>query len=45
VLQIHDKIRDLKQLEIAITRLLAKCEDGSLNEYPVIDELMIQGLR
>ena len=40
-LQIHDKICDLKRLEKAITRLKTKCEDGLLNECPVIDELMI----
>ena len=41
VSQIHEKIHDLKRLEKAITRLKSKCEEGVLNECPVIDELMI----
>ena len=42
VSQIHAKIRDLKDMENALTRLNAKCENGTLNECPVIDELMCQ---
>jgi MerR family mercuric resistance operon transcriptional regulator len=40
VLQVRKKIRDLKQMEKALIRLTMKCENGSLNECPVIDELM-----
>jgi MerR family mercuric resistance operon transcriptional regulator len=40
VSQIQGKIRDLKRLEKSLIRLNEKCEDGTLNECPVIDELM-----
>jgi hypothetical protein len=33
-------MRDLKRMEKALMRLSAKCEKGTLNECPVIDELM-----
>jgi len=38
--EVHRKLRNLKQLEKALVRLKAKCENGTLNECPVIDELM-----
>ena len=38
--QIRGKIRDLQNMEKALIRLSAKCEKGTLNECPVIDELM-----
>jgi len=38
--QIRGKIRDLRNMEKALTRLSAKCKNGTLNECPVIDELM-----
>jgi MerR family mercuric resistance operon transcriptional regulator len=40
VRQVRHKLRELKQLEKALVRLKAKCENGTLNECPVIDELM-----
>lgn len=40
VSQVDRKLRALKQLKKALVRLEAKCEDGTLNECPVIDELM-----
>jgi MerR family mercuric resistance operon transcriptional regulator len=42
VTQVHEKIRDLKDMEEALIRLNTKCENGTLNECPVIDELMSQ---
>ena len=38
--QIQDKIHDLKRMEKSLVRLSAKCKKGTLNECPVIDELM-----
>ena len=38
--QIKKKIRDLKNLEKALIRLKDKCNQGTLKECPVIDELM-----
>jgi DNA-binding transcriptional MerR regulator len=40
VSQVQGKILDLRRLENALSRLNAKCEDGTLSECPVIDELM-----
>jgi len=40
VSQVRRKMRDLKRMEKALMRLSAKCEKGTLNECPVIDELM-----
>jgi len=42
VTQVHEKIHDLKDMEEALIRLNTKCENGTLNECPVIDELMSQ---
>ena len=41
VVDVRDKLRELRRMEKALIRLTAKCEDGSLNDCPVIDELMI----
>jgi MerR family mercuric resistance operon transcriptional regulator len=38
--QVDRKLHALKQLKKALVHLEAKCEDGTLNECPVIDELM-----
>ena len=40
VSQVRRKLRELKQMEKSLVRLSGKCEDGTLNECPVIDELM-----
>jgi len=40
ITQVHRKLRELKQMEKSLARLKDKCEDGALNECPVIDELM-----
>jgi MerR family mercuric resistance operon transcriptional regulator len=40
VSQVRKKIHDLRKMEKALMRLNMKCENGSLNECPVIDELM-----
>ena len=40
--QIQEKIRDLRKMESALIRLNTKCKKGTLNECPVIDELMGQ---
>ena len=40
VADVREKLRDLKQMEKALDRLSSKCQDGSLHDCPVIDELM-----
>ncbi len=40
LLDVQKKLLDLRQMENALIRLTAKCQDGSLNDCPVIDELM-----
>jgi DNA-binding transcriptional MerR regulator len=37
---VRRKLRDLRRLEKSLERLKSKCQDGSLNDCPVIDELM-----
>ena len=37
---VRDKLQDLRRLERALLRLKEKCQDGTLNDCPVIDELM-----
>ena len=37
---VRSKLRDLRRMERALRRLEAKCHDGTLDECPVIDELM-----
>lgn len=38
--EVRTKVAELKKMERALARLAAKCRDGTLNECPVIDELM-----
>ncbi len=40
VVEVRDKVRELKRMERALVRLKTKCQDGSLHDCPVIDELM-----
>jgi len=40
VSDVRKKLRDLKRLEKSLERLKSKCQDGTLNDCPVIDELM-----
>ena len=40
VVEVRDKLQELKRMERALIRLEAKCQDGSLHDCPVIDELM-----
>ncbi len=37
---VQKKIRELKRMEKSLLKLKSKCQDGSLNDCPVIDELM-----
>jgi len=41
IIDVRDKLKELKQMERALVRLKMKCQDGTLNDCPVIDELMI----
>ena len=40
VVDVQDKLRELKRMEGALIRLTRKCQAGTLNDCPVIDELM-----
>lgn len=40
VASVREKLRELKKMERALTRLKIQCEDGTLHKCPVIDELM-----
>lgn len=40
VAAVRDKLRDLRRMERALVRLKARCQDGTLHDCPVIDELM-----
>lgn len=40
VSDVRNKLRDLERMERALLRLKAKCQDGTLNDCPVIDEMM-----
>ena len=40
VADVRSKVRELKRMERALVRLKTKCQDGTLHECPVIDELM-----
>jgi MerR family mercuric resistance operon transcriptional regulator len=40
VSEVSVKIAELERLKKALTRLKSKCQDGTLNECPVIEELM-----
>jgi Cu(I)-responsive transcriptional regulator len=37
---VHKRIRELKRMERALIRLKTQCQDGTLHDCPVIDELM-----
>lgn len=38
--EVREKIEELQRMERALARLKAKCQLGTLNECPVIEELM-----
>ncbi len=40
IVDVRKKLLDLRRMEKALARLKAKCQDGTLNDCPVIDELM-----
>ena len=40
IADVRKKLLDLKRMEKALARLKSKCQDGTLNDCPVIDELM-----
>lgn len=40
VVDVREKVRELKRMERALVRLKAKCQEGTLHDCPVIDELM-----
>lgn len=37
---VRKRVRELKRMERALVRLKTQCQDGSLHDCPVIDELM-----
>ncbi|MCH7823105.1 MAG: MerR family DNA-binding protein [Proteobacteria bacterium] len=37
---VQSKVRELKRMQQALSRLKAQCHDGTLHDCPVIDELM-----
>jgi MerR family mercuric resistance operon transcriptional regulator len=41
VIDVRKKVRELKRLERALLRLKTQCQDGTLHDCPVIDELMM----
>lgn len=40
IVDVRKKLLDLKRMEKSLVRLKSKCQDGTLNDCPVIDELM-----
>jgi DNA-binding transcriptional MerR regulator len=40
IVDVRKKLEDLKKMQTALERLKWKCRDGTLNDCPVIDELM-----
>jgi DNA-binding transcriptional MerR regulator len=40
IADVHCKLKELERLEEALLRLKIKCQEGTLNDCPVIDELM-----
>lgn len=40
IVDVRKKLNDLKKMQKALERLKSKCRDGTLNDCPVIDELM-----
>lgn len=37
---VRKRVRELRRMERALVRLKTQCQDGTLNDCPVIDELM-----
>jgi MerR family mercuric resistance operon transcriptional regulator len=40
IVDVRGKLKDLERMQEALVRLKSKCQDGTLNDCPVIDELM-----
>ena len=40
IVDVQKKLGDLKRMQKSLERLKSKCQDGTLNDCPVIDELM-----
>ena len=40
VIDVQKRVRELRRMEQALIRLKDKCQDGTLHDCPVIDELM-----
>ncbi len=40
IVEVEEKLTDLRQMKKSLERLKSKCQDGTLNDCPVIDELM-----
>jgi DNA-binding transcriptional MerR regulator len=40
IIDVQKKMKDLRRMERALERLKSKCQDGTLHDCPVIDELM-----
>lgn len=40
MVDVRQKLQDLRRMEKALLRLKSKCQDGTLNDCPVVDELM-----
>ncbi len=40
IVDVRQKLRELTRMQEALERLKSKCQDGTLNDCPVIDELM-----
>lgn len=40
ILDVQKKLTNLRRLQKALNRLKLKCQDGTLNDCPVIDELL-----
>ena len=40
IVDVQTKLEELQRMQRALKRLKSKCQDGTLNDCPVIDELM-----
>ncbi len=40
IIDVQKKMKDLRRMQQALKRLKSKCQDGTLHDCPVIDELM-----
>jgi MerR family mercuric resistance operon transcriptional regulator len=40
ITDVQNKLKDLQRMQRALERLKSKCQDSTLNDCPVIDELM-----